>query len=189
MELRIRTLQSSSTAMRTLENCWTLLLILRRLRRGRGQAEGTRPTRRVWSERDCGYAHSSRQEASDNTLGWTTGKTESEHDLLRECSRVTKQRTMCCVCARLDSEHGTRHQRLESQEVVSDIHSRRDQRVLPRGRGRIMLWSHRLSGWNSRPLWGNRPLYFGDVGDFMTERLEEQSFDRCDASTTILCKL
>ena len=26
-------------------------------------------------------------------------KTESEHDLLRECSRVTKQRTMCCVCA------------------------------------------------------------------------------------------
>ena len=45
-----------------------------------------------------------------------------------------------------------------------------------------MLWSHRLSGWNSRPLWGNRPLYFGDVGDFMTERLEEQSFDRCDAA-------
>ena len=29
---------------------------------------------------------------------------------------------------------------------------------------------------------GNRPLYFGDVGDFMTERLEEQSFDRCDAA-------
>ena len=37
------------------------------------------------------------------------------------------------------TEHGTRHRPFESQEVVSPVHSRRDQRVLPRERGRRML--------------------------------------------------
>ena len=36
-------------------------------------------------------------------------------------------------------EHRTRHRQLEPQEVVSHIHSRRDQCELPRGRGRRML--------------------------------------------------
>ena len=57
-------------------------------------------------------------------------------------------------------------------------------------------WTHRLSGWHSKLHSEIRPPRFGDCekqlygrrragtrkADFMAERLEEQSFDRCDAA-------
>ena len=101
-----------------------------------------------------------------------------------------------CVCAELDSEHGTRHRQVEPREVVSHVHSRT--RASTWTRTKNVTCTHRPSGWN-RPRWGIRPLYFGDYEkqlyrrrragtrwvDLMAEHLEEQSFDRCDAAPQI----
>ena len=130
-----------------------------------------------------------------------TGRASSASARRRLAYRRTKYdggwRHVRCLRAGLNSEHRTHHRLLESQEVVSHIYCRRDQRVLPHGRElKSAPWIHGPNRWNSRPHWGIRPLCLGDcensctVGDALEHagctswrgRLEEQSFDRCGAA-------
>ena len=80
---------------------------------------------------EIGYHRCSRKEASHDTL--VVGHRKAERDSSQELSNES----MYGVFApELNSEHRTHHRLFEPQEVVSNTHCRRDQRVLPRGRGR-----------------------------------------------------
>ena len=82
------------------------------------------------------------------------------------------------------------------QEVVPHTHCRRDQRVLPLGRGRRVLrgplaeWLEQQAALKNSTfeLWRLRKQLCGRRragtrwADFMEERFEKQSFDSCDAA-------
>ena len=82
----------------------------------------------------------------------------------------------------------------ESQEVVPNIHSRRDEEcyVDPPAE---WLEQQAASGNPTSVLWRLRKQLYGRRGagthcvDFTAERLEEQSFDRCDAAPQFFAKL
>ena len=106
------------------------------------------------------------------------------HVLLENTPPIGRN-TLCVMCSRRPR---LRARDASSTASVSRSRITHSQQMWPTRtstwtRTKNVTWTHRLSGWNSRPHWGIRPLYFGDCENKgVAERLEEQNFDRCDAA-------
>ena len=124
---------------------------------------------------------------------WTTEKTESQYDSSRESSRVTKRCMMCWRQTRRWAQDAS----LTTWASKKYRQQMRPTRTSTWTKTKNATWTHRLNGWTAgwiggrldgdceKKLYGRRRAATRWV-DFMAERQEEQSFDRCDAAPQFL---